>query len=288
MTGIEIGPSFRPVVTKNEGDVIYVDHLDTEALTGKYANDPNVDVSKIVSVDAVWGSETLLQAVGRPVDYVIASHIAEHVPDLIGWLEEIGEVLRPDGTLRLTIPDKRFTFDIDRQETELADVLAAYVIKARVPLPRAIIDYVLQCTEVDLQAVWDGRYRPEERTYDVASAINVARDAHENGVYHDVHCWVFTPAGFCRLLERLASEGLVQYRCEAFYDTERYQLDFTVIMSPCEDLAEASRSWANAACMAQDLPPPKPGTPVAPIVDYAARQLGWARRFLSRPKPIGT
>jgi hypothetical protein len=32
MTGIEIGPLLKPVVTKNEGDIIYVDHVDTEAL----------------------------------------------------------------------------------------------------------------------------------------------------------------------------------------------------------------------------------------------------------------
>jgi SAM-dependent methyltransferase len=100
MTGIEIGPLLKPVITKNEGDIIYVDHVDTEALKAKYADDPNVDTRKIVSVDAVWGSQTLLQAVGRRVDYVIASHVAEHVPDLVGWLGEIGEVLRPGGTLR--------------------------------------------------------------------------------------------------------------------------------------------------------------------------------------------
>jgi hypothetical protein len=289
MSGIEIGPLLQPVVTKSEGDVIYVDHLHTESLKVKYADDPNVDISKVVSVDAVWGSQTLSQAVGRRVHYVIASHVAEHVPDLIGWLGEIREVLHPGGTLRLTVPDKRFTFDIDRRETVLADVLAAYAVKARVPLPHAIIDNALHCTTVDAKAVWDGRYQPEERTCDVAWAINIARDAHENGTYRDVHCWVFTPAGFCRLFERLASVDLVRYRCDAFYDTERYELDFTVIMSPCEDPAEASRSWADAASSAQDLPPaPQLATSPAPTIDSAARRLEWLRRLFSRYKPVGT
>jgi hypothetical protein len=173
MTGVEIGPLLQPVVTKSEGDIIYVDHLDTESLKAKYADDPNVDVSKIVSVDAVWGSQTLLQAVGRSVDYVIASHVAEHVPALVSWLAEIRGVLRAAGTLRLTVPDKRFTFDIDRRETALVDVLAAYVVKARTPLPRAIIDVVLHDTTVDLTAVWDGRYQPEKRSCDVAWGSNL-------------------------------------------------------------------------------------------------------------------
>jgi hypothetical protein len=181
------------------------------------------------------------------------------------------------------------TFDIDRHEAALPDVLAAYAVKARAPLPRAIIDQVLHCTAVDLKAVWDGLYQPEKRAYDMAWAIHVARDGHENGTYHDVHCWVFTPAGFCRLLERLASQGLVQYRCDAFHDTQRYELDFTVIMSPCENPAEASRSWANAAASAQDLPPEtQPAAPLEPTTDGNARQLGWVRRLFSRSKPLGT
>lgn len=286
MTGIEIGPLLQPVVMKSEGDIIYVDHLDTESLKTKYAGDPNVDISKIIPVDAIWGSKTLLQAVGRPVDYVIASHVAEHVPDLISWLGEIRDVLRPGGTLRLTVPDKRFTFDIDRRETALADVLAAYAVKARAPLPHAIIDNALHCTTVDLRAVWDGRYQPEKRSCDVAWAIKIARDAHENGTYRDVHCWVFTPAGFCRLFERLASEALVRYRCDAFYDTQCYELDFTIIMSPCEDPAEASRSWANAAASAQDLPPAtQPAAPPAPAIDGAARPAKWVRRLFSVINP---
>jgi hypothetical protein len=122
----------------------------------------------------------------------------------------------------------------------------------------------------------------------VAGAINLARDAYESGTYHDVHCWVFTPAGFCRLLERLAYEALVRYRCDAFYDTQRYEFDFTVIMSPCDDPAEASSSWASAARMAQDLRPRQSATSAAPTMDYAARQLGRARRLFSRFKFSGT
>jgi hypothetical protein len=65
------------------------------------------------------------------------------------------------------------TFDIDRHEAALPDVLAAYAVKARAPLPRAIIDQVLHCTAVDLKAVWDGLYQPEKRAYDMAWAIHV-------------------------------------------------------------------------------------------------------------------
>lgn len=121
MDGIEIGPLCRPVVTKEESRVIYVDHADADELRKKYAKQPTVDITQIVDIDAVWGGATLRQAVGHGfnVDYVVASHVIEHVPDLIGWLEELSSVLRDGGEVKLAVPDKRFTFDYLRREVSL-------------------------------------------------------------------------------------------------------------------------------------------------------------------------
>ena len=98
--GVEIGPLHAPLVANSDGEVIYVDHADAEALRAKYARDPIVgDVSKIVDVDAIWGERSLAERLGErvPVDYVIASHVLEHVPDLISWLQEVRSVLAPTG-----------------------------------------------------------------------------------------------------------------------------------------------------------------------------------------------
>ncbi|MPW20588.1 methyltransferase domain-containing protein [Paraburkholderia sp. CNPSo 3157] len=83
------------------------------------AGNPSVDVDKIVETDAIWGKRTLAETLKRPVDFIVASHVIEHVPDLITWLRELSHALRPGGQVRLAIPDKRFTFDLLRRETEL-------------------------------------------------------------------------------------------------------------------------------------------------------------------------
>ena len=81
----------------------------------------------------------------------------------------------------------------------------------------------------------------------------------------------------------------MRYRCDAFHDRQPYELDFTVIMSPCEEPAEARRSWADAVSRAQDLPPAQhPAAPPAPAIDGAARQVRWVRRLFSRHRVIGT
>jgi SAM-dependent methyltransferase len=144
-TILEIGPLFRPFFLKSEADVIYVDHADTEALRAKYKDDPKFDKSSIVDIDAVWGAKTLAECVGidRKFDCVIASHVIEHVPDLLAWLKEIESVLAADGEIRLVVPDKRFTFDYTRRLTELPEVLDAYLRQTRRPLPFNILDHVL-------------------------------------------------------------------------------------------------------------------------------------------------
>jgi 2-polyprenyl-3-methyl-5-hydroxy-6-metoxy-1,4-benzoquinol methylase len=245
--GAEIGPLCSPIVRRDEGRVFYVDYADSDTLKAKYASDPCVDVSKIVDVDAIWGANALKQALSEDalLDYVIASHVVEHVPDLVTWLEEVRSVLQPDGELRLAIPDRRFTFDYTRGETRMSDVLSAYLVRARVPQPHEVLDFMANAKRVDLQMAWRGEIDLAELVpYNAfEDAMNMARDVLENGTYHDTHCWVFTPRSFSSLFERLASVGLVHFACETFHDTEYNQLEFFVHLRACDDREKIIQSW---------------------------------------------
>ena len=209
----------------------------------KYAADPHVAVSDLVEIDAVWGEKTLLEALGRTVDYVIASHVIEHVPDLITWFAEVRDVLAPKGQLRLAVPDRRYTFDFRRSETRLSDVVNAWFMKARKPLPHSILDFFLEVTEVDVTRAWRGGVVDPKPIYTLESALSVAADARDHDAYHDVHCWVFTTDSFVRLMARLAELGLVAFACRAFFEPEPNTLEFIVHLDRCDDLAQAAASW---------------------------------------------
>ena len=71
------------------------------------------------------------------------------MPDLVTWLHEVAAVLKPEGDFRLVIPDRRYTFDLLRAETVLADVLAAHMVRARIPQVRQVIDHVANTVVVD-------------------------------------------------------------------------------------------------------------------------------------------
>ncbi len=262
LLGAEIGPLDRPIVTRAMGRVLYVDHADTESLRAKYAGDAGVRADAIMPVDCVWdehGIDRLVQAHG-PVDYVVASHVIEHVPDLIGWLRAVGRALAPSGEIRLVVPDKRFCFDHHRAESTLADLLAAHAAGARMPPLARIADYFLHVVEVDAAAVWAGR-PPPPPVVDAGRyrwAEGVCREVRDSGRYQDVHCWVFTPRRMCLLLAELAAFGVLELECTLFRDTERDGLEFLLGLRGNADPAMAAASWREAASRATSEPDAAP------------------------------
>ena len=65
--GVEVGPLDKPLVHKDQGTILYVDHCGTEKLKSLWSKDPNVNTSAI-HVDAVWGENTLYDARKRFFD----------------------------------------------------------------------------------------------------------------------------------------------------------------------------------------------------------------------------
>jgi hypothetical protein len=269
-TGLEIGPLAAPIVRKSEGDVIYVDHASTEELLAKYSADPNIDPACIVPVDAVWGDQTLAECIGgRKVDYIIASHVSEHVPDLVTWLQETHAVLKPNGQLRLVLPDKRFSFDYLRDETRISDLLTAYLLRARRPQVRDVLDFRLHfAPRMDGWGEYKGVFDPStlKPLASFEEAMGAARYVLENEIYHDVHCWVFTPRTFASLMEKLAGYGLLPLECAGMVDSSVPLLEFYVFMQPCNDRARVIESWRDARNTLRD-PLPGSGAEAALLAD---------------------
>ena len=106
--GLEIGPSFNPIAPKRKGyKVEIIDHLSRADLIAEYA-DAQISLYAIEEVDFIWKGEPYTELTGKRhfYDWVIASHVVEHMPDLIGFLNDCDHVLTVDGVLVLVIPDK--------------------------------------------------------------------------------------------------------------------------------------------------------------------------------------
>ena len=249
--GLEIGPLVSPVVTKEMGEIYYADHATTEELREWYRPDPAIDENAILPVDFVWGAQTLLEAVGdkAPFDYVVASHVVEHVPDLIGWLQEISAILRPGGRLSLCAPDRRFTFDARRRATDLADVIEAHLLRLRRPAVRAVFDHFYRYVlPVDPQAMWRGERGHHDPPLDIKGALDMAGTAATTTKYIDTHCWVFSDASFLSLLRGIMEAGLIDLRVVSFTATRINDIEFFIALEkPDEDARGEERIARNVA-----------------------------------------
>ena len=232
--GIEIGPLAMPLIRKSEGDIRYVDCADQATLKAKYHDDPNVDIENIVEIDGIWGEQTLAECFAGepPFDYVVASHVIEHVPDMIGWLQEIAEVLRPGGSLYLAVPDRRFTFDYFRRTSALAEFVGAYLCRSRRPTPAQVFDQGAYWCTIDASSAWAGPLDPRDQLSldTLRQALQTATAVARQPQYLDVHCWVFTPRSLLETLIALVDLDLLPYRCARFRETQTGELEMALVL----------------------------------------------------------
>jgi SAM-dependent methyltransferase len=250
LKGLEIGPCHAPLVGKHEGDVLYVDYATTEEIRAAWIK-TTVAPEEMFDVDVVWGDRRLAEAVPEPVDYVVASHVIEHAPDLVAWLAEIREVLRPGGVLGLAVPDRRFTFDVLRPTSTMGEMVEAHLLGYRRPSIRQVFDSYALTRPNDIAQAWTSdptrTLRPVPAK--LAKTFATVKAMVDEGAYIDSHCWVFTPASFLDMLEAMLGLGWFGYRVEAFFPTEPNGMEFQVRLA-VEDDAEAIAASIQSARLA--------------------------------------
>jgi SAM-dependent methyltransferase len=235
--GLEIGPLHRAMATREEAQVHYVDVLDREGLVRHYADDPAVPAERIPEIDypLIQSDGRTLDlveatAAGAPFDWVIASHVIEHVPDVIGWLRELAEIVVDDGVLVLAVPDRRYCFDAHRPPTTLGQMVAAHRRGDRRPAVGSVFDYFADSVDYDIKALWRGELPSlDRRIHD--SALTWAKvEAAEAGEYVDCHVWLFSPDSFLQQLHDLRASGLSSWYVERLEPTPRNDLEFRVLL----------------------------------------------------------
>ncbi|HMS57189.1 MAG TPA: methyltransferase domain-containing protein [Fimbriimonadaceae bacterium] len=117
--GIEIGPLNWPQDVPAGVDVKIVDQMSRADLCLRFpefaAIIPPVDfVSKIDTLEAIKDASQ---------DFVVANHVLEHSENPILAMSNMLRVLKPNGVLFLTLPDKRYTFDHLRPVTPLSHLI---------------------------------------------------------------------------------------------------------------------------------------------------------------------
>jgi len=114
--GIEIGALHNPLRLASHVKVKYVDRLSNEVLREHY---PELQKFNLVHVDIIDDGETLGTIANHSQDFVIANHFLEHCQNPILAIENMVRVVKKTGVVFMVIPDKRYTFDVERPVTTI-------------------------------------------------------------------------------------------------------------------------------------------------------------------------
>lgn len=286
--GVELGALNRPLLLRTDGDVLYADHLSTEALRHKYAGHDvtRPEADPIVDVDLVLEHQSLVEALGArgPVDYVVASHVMEHLPDPIGWLRDLGAALKDEGVVFLAMPDMRFTFDHRRTPSTTGDLIAHHVAGARVASPAQVFEHVARTVTTDLAALWAGAGRepPDMFQNQLSMALAQADDVARNGTYVDVHCTAYTPYSFADVFREIVALDLIPFEIAAITPTALNTHEFFVTLRKRRAGAEAAAAPRLDPRLHHALPEPEAPVPTL------RRRLGLAVRAFRAGGARGT
>jgi SAM-dependent methyltransferase len=229
--GIELGPSFNPIAPKKEGyRVEIIDHLSREQLVEKYRGQ-RVNLENIEEVDFVWQGENYTELTGKRkyYDWIIASHVIEHTPDLIGFLKNCAAILKDDGVLSLVVPDKRYCFDHYRPLTGIAKIIDSHFQKNERPTAGAVAEYFINAVANAGNIFWSSTAPENFRfIHSLAEVQKLMGTVVQEKTYIDVHAWCFVPHSFRLIIQDLFGLGFIPFQELGFYPTEGHEFYITL------------------------------------------------------------
>ena len=180
---MELGPGQITFPTPNAANVVLVDKLPSDLhkeLFPELGKDVHiVEPDHLVDFD----SEGLIFAKDKSYDFIVASHLLEHLAQPFRMLDEIHRVLRSGGKALIFLPDRRRTFDRTRKIAPLEHFLNEYSLGNPEVSDEDLFDF-LENTE---------NYFERNRMTDF-SQLHLARSIH-------VHAW--TDNEFIKLLSEM-------------------------------------------------------------------------------------
>ncbi len=206
--GLEIGALWRRFPVPADARVFYADRLGHAALEQHY---PELR-GQITHVDLLADAVQLPVRPGS-LDFLIASHVIEHLPQPLLALRNWYEALAPGGVLLLKVPDKRYTFDAPRSRTPLRHLIDEHDHPERFDRRAHYADWVEHI----------GRQSPSDPGFDQA-VTNLMREDYS------IHFHVWIDGDLREIILFTQQQWGLKWKPVVFWPAHFYRKETTILL----------------------------------------------------------
>jgi SAM-dependent methyltransferase len=220
-SGIEVGPGHAPLAVPAGVDVRYVDRLtpaEHHFWFPELSGDDGFlepDVIADLDTDGLKAIDTQSQ------DFVICSHVLEHLADPLRFIDEAHRVLRVGGDFLILLPDRRYTFDRNREPTPLSCLIRDHEVGATTPDDVHMKEFLLGADQGPAFVLPDD---PRER--------GELYEWHRNRSIH-VHCW--TEDEFPEVLRHCSEQLGHSWELVDQLDRREPEMEFGYVLARARD-----------------------------------------------------
>jgi SAM-dependent methyltransferase len=139
--GVEIGALHQPAIIPRHCKIEYCDANSREESVKFF---PELNINDLVPVTYIVDLDTQGLSIfeENKFDFVILNHVIEHVANPIKVVGELFRVVKPNGLVVLSAPDKNYTFDKNRVLTPYSHLLEEYQQNVSVITDEHYLDFL--------------------------------------------------------------------------------------------------------------------------------------------------
>lgn len=238
---LELGPLNRCLLDRKKfKNYYFADIRSTEEIKELYEGNEylektglSVDLQTIIDIDFVIKKSYKDTFKGvEKFDYIIVSHVLEHIPNLLYFFEDIQNILKSNGEIIILYPDRRFCFDSQRTDSSFSDVYDVYVNSGK-NVARRVLDFFTNVvSENNPRKFWDTKYKvsSNKTDRDYKKNLKIYKEVSTGENQGDVHYWPFSDYAFIKFLFDANKYGFLPFGVKYFIPTQINTQEFLVIL----------------------------------------------------------
>lgn len=238
---LEFGPLTRCLLDRKKyKNYFFADIRSTEEVKNLYSGNEylkrtgiEVNTDDVIDIDfVVKGSYKDTFKNVEKFDYVIVSHVLEHIPNLLDFFIDVQNILKRNGEIIIIYPDRRFSFDHFRSDSKFSDIYDVWK-GSKTGVARQTLDFYtnvipennpVKFWNIDEEVPLCSKVR-ETKGLDVYNTVKKGKQED------DIHYWPFSDFSFIKFLRDCKVYDIFPFTIKTFVPTQKNTQEFLVILS---------------------------------------------------------